>query len=193
VFSSARTLVPFGARAALVLAAGLLTASSVAADPELGTGLALGAAGVGHDAAWESTRFYGALRGDALFLRTAPDSIGFGPAVEIGTVGFSDVRFHGGVEVLFPFAEFFAVSAAPAGFVRSSSQGAVGGVSGRLLAGVRAYGYTEYSLSGGLLFGFDQDLGGPKQHAIVIGAQVDGLVLALPVLFVISALRGSHD
>lgn len=176
---------------------GLLSATLVsggaAADPEWGSGIGLGAAGVGHDLAWESTRFYGSLRGDALFLRSTPSSVGLGPVVEIGTLGFSDARFHGGVELLLPFADFLALSAAPGGFVRTSSQGAVGGVSGRLFAGVRAYGYTEYSLSGGLLFGYDQDLGGPKQHAIVIGAQVDGMVLALPVLFVISALHGSHD
>jgi hypothetical protein len=177
----------------LVALALTLGAARAGADPELGSGIVLGAAGVGHDGAWDATRFYGALRADALFLRSTPQSVGFGPAVEIGTAGFDEARFLAHAEVLFPFADFFAVSVAPGGFVRTSSAGATGGVSGRLFAGVRAFGYTEYSLSGGLLFGYDQDLGGPKEHAIVIGAQIDGLVLALPVLFLISALHGSND
>src|SRR5258706_2035204 len=118
-------LAPRRLSGALLLAALALAARNAAAAPEWGTGLALGAAGVGHESAWQATRFYGALRGDALFLRSTPGSIGFGPVAEVGTVGFSDVRFHGGAEVLLPFADFFAVSVAPAGFVRSSSQGAV--------------------------------------------------------------------
>ena len=58
---------------------------------------------------------------------------------------------------------------------------------------MRAYGYTDYSLNGGLVVGFDQDLGGPREHAIVVGLQIDALVLALPVLFLVSAFHGSGD
>jgi hypothetical protein len=152
-----------------------------------------GVAGIGRDSAWEGTRFYGALRGDALFLRTNRHRFGVGPSLEVATVGFSDARFIGSATVLAPVGEFLAVTLSPGAFVRTSSQGAVAGVSGRAFFGMRAYGYTDYALNAGLLLGFDRDLGGPAQNAIVIGAQVDGLLLALPVLFVISWLHGSKD
>jgi hypothetical protein len=170
-----------------------LRSASAQAEPEWTSAVVAGVAGVGHDSAWDATRFYGALRGDALFLRTNRHAFGLGPAVEVATVGFSDVRLIGSATVLCPIGEFLAVTLSPGGFVRSSSQGAVGGFSGRAFFGVRAYGYTDYALNGGLLVGFDRDLGGPSQSAVVVGAQVDGLVLALPVLFIISALHGSKD
>lgn len=137
--------------------------------------------------------FYGAVRGDALFLRTSRHALGFGPALEIGTSGFSDARFLGSAEILAPLGEFLAVSVAPGVTVRTSSDGAVTALSGRAFFGMRAYGYTDYALNGGLLLGYDHDLGGPHEHAVVIGAQIDGLVLALPVLFLVSLFHGSSD
>jgi hypothetical protein len=181
-------------RASLAIAACLALVSAPArAEPEWTSALVGGVAGVGHDSVWQGTRFYGALRGDALFFRTNRHAFGLGPAVEVGTVGFSDVRLHGSATVLAPIGEFLAVTLSPGGFIRSSSQGAVGGVSGRAFFGMRAYGYTDYALNAGLVVGFDRDLGGPSQNAIVVGAQVDGLALALPVLFIISWLHGSKD
>jgi hypothetical protein len=141
---------------------------------------------------WNAS-FYGAVRGDALFFRTNRHALGFGPALEVGTSGFSDVRLLGSAELLAPLGEFLAISVAPGAMVRSSSEGAVPGLSGRAFFGIRAYGYTDYSLNGGLVFGFDHDLGGPREHALVIGAQLDGLILALPVLFLVSLFHGSGD
>lgn len=176
------------------MAVGIALASRTAcAEPEWGSSIILGAAGIGAKSAWEETRFYGALRGEALFLRQNRRSIGLGPAVEIGTAGFSDVRALGSAVVLFPIGEFLAVSVAPGGFIRSSDQGAVGGVSGRAFFGMHAYGYGDYALNGGLVLGYDRDLGGPKENAIVIGAQIDGLILALPVVLLVSWIRGSPD
>jgi hypothetical protein len=179
---------------AWLLAASVALASRpAAAEPEWGSSLILGAAGIGEQSAWERTRFYGALRGEALFFRKNRRNFGFGPALEVGTAGFSDVRFLGSAVALMPIGEFLAVSVAPGAFVRSSSQGAVAGLSGRAFFGMHAYGYGEYALNGGLVLGFDRDLGGPDENAIIVAAQVDALMLALPVVLLISWLRGSPD
>jgi hypothetical protein len=170
-----------------------LGARSACAEPEWSSSLIAGVAGIGNESAWERTRFYGALRGEALFLRANRRNFGLGPALEIGTAGFSDARFLGSAVMLAPIGEFLAVSIAPGAFVRTSSQGAVAGLSGRAFFGMHAYGYSSYALNGGLVVGFDRDLGGPGENAIVIAAQVDGLILALPVLLLVAWLHGSSD
>ena len=163
------------------------------AEPEWSSSIIAGVAGIGNESAWERTRFYGALRGEALFFRANRRNFGLGPALEIGTAGFDDARFLGSAVFLAPVGEFLAVSVAPGAFVRTSSQGAVAGLSGRAFFGMHAYGYSDYALNGGLVAGFDRDLGGPGENAIVIGAQVDGLILALPVLLLVAWAHGSSD
>lgn len=167
-------------------------ATTAAAQPEWSSAFVAGAVVHGPGSTW-NTDFYGAVRGDALFFRTSRHSLGFGPALEIGTAGFSDARFLGSAELLAPIGEFLAVTVAPGATVRTSSAGAVPGVSGRAFFGMRAYGYTDYALNAGLVLGYDQDIGGPREHAVVVGAQIDGLVLALPVLFFVSLFHGSSD
>ncbi|HEX4334943.1 MAG TPA: hypothetical protein VH062_03455 [Polyangiaceae bacterium] len=174
----------------LIALAVSLVAASASAEPEWSSSIIPGAIIHGAGSSW-NTSFYGAVRGDALFFRTNRHAFGFGPALEVGTSGFSDVRLLGSAEFLAPIGEFLAVSVAPGVTVRSSSVGAVPGLSGRAFFGMRAYGYTDYSLNAGLVLGFDHDLGGPREHAIVVGAQIDGLVLALPVLFLVSLFHGS--
>ena len=177
---------------ALAVVAITAGARSAAAEPEWSSALVAGAVFHGSGSTYDGS-FYGAVRGDALFFRANRHSLGVGPALEVGTSGFSDVRLLGSAEVLAPIGEFLAFSVAPGVAVRSSSEGAVPSISGRGFFGLRAYGYTDYSLNGGLVFGYDHDVGGPREHAIVIGAQVDGLVLAIPVLFLVSLFHGSSD
>jgi hypothetical protein len=178
--------------AALVAFTFAAHARRATAEPEWTSALIAGAVVHGPGSHWD-TDFYGALRGDALFFRTSRHALGFGPSIEVGTAGFSDARFLGSAELLAPLGEFLAVSVAPGVTVRTSNVGAVAGLSGRAFFGLRAYGYTDYALNGGLVFGFDHDLTGPREHALVIGAQIDGLILALPVLFLISVFHGSSD
>lgn len=188
-----RTSVGRAQLASVLIALGLAThARGAAAEPEWSSAFITGAVIHGPGSHFD-TDFYGALRGDALFFRTSRHAIGFGPAIEVGTAGFSDARFLGSAELLAPLGEFLAVSVAPGMTVRTSSVGAVAGLSGRAFFGLRAYGYTDYALNGGLVVGFDRDLAGPRENALVIGAQIDGLVLALPVLFLVSLFHGSSD
>ncbi|HVW28328.1 MAG TPA: hypothetical protein VHC69_23355 [Polyangiaceae bacterium] len=179
--------------ASVLVALSFATAATTAvAQPEWSSAFVAGAVVHGPGSTWNAD-FYGSVRGDALFFRTSRHSLGFGPALEIGTAGFSDARFLGSAELLAPIGEFLAVTVAPGATVRTSSTGAVPGLSGRAFFGMRAYGYTDYALNAGLVLGYDQDIGGPREHAIVIGAQIDGLVLALPVLFFVSLFHGSSD
>ncbi len=167
--------------------------SSAAADPEWSTGIAAGAAATGDRRAWERTAFWGAVHADVILGRTSRRAVGIGPSLELGTVAFSDVRLLGGPTVLIPLGELLAASITPAGYLRSSSMGALGGVSARTFFGVRAYGYDGYAVAGGIVLGFDQDVGASREHAIVLAAQVDGLLLALPALLLFEWLRGSRD
>src|SRR6185295_510756 len=81
---------------ALVGSALCLVASLAHADPEWHTGMSLGVAGTGTHELWSDTHFFGALRGDVLFGRDRSSDVGIGPALEIGTVGFSDARLMAG-------------------------------------------------------------------------------------------------
>src|SRR5262249_19678037 len=144
----------------------------------------------GRAEAWDSTRFWGAVRGD-LLIRPSNGGIRVGPALEVGTVGFSDARFAAGATVLAPIGDLLAAAVTPGGYIRTGGPGAVGGVSARAFFGARVFGYDPYSLSAGLVLGFDRDLGASRDHALLVAAQVDGLVLALPVLLFIAWLKGS--
>lgn len=150
-----------------------------------------GAAGVGDESAWPATRFFGGLRADLLLGRSSPHDVGLGPALELSTVGFSDLRVGAGPVVLLPMGDLLAFELGPGAFVRAHSGGATGGISGRGFLGVRTYNLTSgYSLGGGLLVGIDQELAAAREHAIVVAAQVDGLVLALPALLLFEWLAG---
>jgi hypothetical protein len=177
--------------AGLVASALVAYAGHARAEPQWNAALLAGAAGVGTGSVWPATEFYGGLRGDLLFLRSGPRDVGLGPALELSTAGFSDARLGAGPAVLVPLGDLFAFELSPGAFVRTGSGALTGGVSARGFLGVRTYNFTgSYALGGGLLLGIDQDLGGPREHAVVIAAQVDALVLALPVVLLFEWLRG---
>jgi hypothetical protein len=143
---------------------------------------------------WDDTVFYGALRGDVLFGRSRDSDLGVGPAVELGTAAFSDVRLTLGPTVFLPIGDVLGLAATPALLARRDDGVTSLGASGRLFAGIRAMNhYGEYSMAGGLVLGFDRDLGDSGETAVVIAAHVDGLVLAVPVMLLVSWLRGPPD
>jgi hypothetical protein len=178
---------------AVVVALSLLHERLAFAEPRWNTGVIAGVAGTGRESVWQSTNFYGALHGDLLFARSSDRHVGIGPSLDVGTVAFSDVRGTAGALVLLPVTELFSVGITPAAFIRSSPQGATAGVSARGFLGIRNYNYTGgYDLAAGLIVGLDEDLGGPRDHAIVVAAQVDGFLLALPALLLVAWLGRPH-
>jgi hypothetical protein len=176
-----------------VVALALLTRHADA-EPQWNGGLVAGLAGTSRSALWSDTAFFGALRGDVLLGRSSNRDIGAGPSLELGTVGFADVRILGGITALFPLGELLAVAMTPGAYARAAPGGTVPGASGRAFFGIRPYNYgSRYGLAGGLILGFDQDLGQGREHACTIAVQVDGLLLALPAMLLVGWLRGPPD
>jgi hypothetical protein len=186
--------VPFCSAFRSLLLVGLAVTVPRAADaaPQWGTGIVAGVAGTGDDFRWSRTKFYGALRGEALF--GGPGGVRVGPAIELGTAGFSDGRFGGGATVLLPLGEILALGVTPVAYARLGNGEATAGVSGRVFWGVHpANRVGDYALAGGLLVGVDRDVGASRSSALIVGAQVDGLVLALPAILLFEWLRGPRD
>jgi hypothetical protein len=180
------------ARIALLVVSAWLAKPTVAhAEPEWNTGFSLGAAGVGEHRVWSDTKFFGALHGDLLFGRTTRRDVGIGPSAEIATLGFDDARLMGGVTALVPVGDLLALGLTPGAYLRTGAGNATGGWSARGFFGARTFNsYGSYSLAAGLVFGFDQDVGAHKEHALVVAAQIDGFVLALPVILLVGWLKG---
>jgi hypothetical protein len=153
--------------------------------------MSLGVAGTGTHELWSDTHFFGALRGDVLFGRDRSSDVGIGPALEIGTVGFSDARLMAGGTALLPLGDLFAVGLTPGAYLRFVSGEVVGGVAGRAFFGVRAHNYTgSYALATGLVLGLDRDLGFRDEHAVTVALELDGALLALPFVMLVSWIRG---
>jgi hypothetical protein len=167
-------------------------ATDAFAAPQWNSALVAGIAGAGDgSAAWDKTQFYGGVRGDVLFLRDGPRSPGLGPSLEVATAAFADVRAIAGARALLPLGDLWGVAVEPGGYVRSSDAGVLAGVSARAWFGIQTYNYHgAYSPRGGLTVGYARDLGGPESHAIVIAAEIDGLILALPFVLLYESFRG---
>lgn len=177
------------------LLAATLTPASVAAAPRVGTGVVAGVAGTGGDGdVWTGTSFHGAVRADLLWGREGVRDLGLGPALELSTVGFSDARFLAGPTLLVPFNSLVSLSLTPHGGARTDEGRWSAVAGGRALFGVRVFNHHGgYDLAGGLLAGFDRDLGSRGTSALVIGAQLDGLVLALPFVILAGWIQGAGD
>lgn len=184
-----------GALRSLLLMGVVVSASPGArAAPQWNSGVALGAAGTGESFHWSKTKFFGALRGEVLFGRAGPSSVGVGPALELGTAGFSDARFGGGATVLVPLDSALALGVTPGAYVRAAVGGTEAGVSGRLFFGIHPSNIVgSYAMAGGLVLGVDRDVGASRSSALIASAQIDGLVLALPVILMVEWLRGPRD
>jgi hypothetical protein len=184
-----------GVLRSLLLAAGaVLVGHSASAEPQWNSGIELGAAGTGERFHWSQTKFFGALRGEVLFGRSGPLSVGVGPAVEVGTAGFSDARFGAGATVLVPLDGVLAFGFTPATYLRASNASTDSGVSGRVSFLIHPSNIVGcYAMAGGLFVGADRDFGPSRSTALIAGAQIDGLVLALPVILLVEWLRGPRD
>jgi hypothetical protein len=179
-----------------LLLIGAVVSSSRGADaaPQWNSGVFLGAAGTGESFHWSKTKFFGALRGEVLFGRAGPFSVGVGPALELGTAGFSDARFGGGATVLVPLDGVLALGVTPGAYVRTAEGGTDAGVSGRVSFLVHPSNIVgSYAMAGGLVLGVDRDVGASRSSALIASAQIDGLVLALPVILLVEWLRGPRD
>ncbi len=138
----------------LVLLCGLST-SPAGADPQWDASLRAGVAGNGtHASPWQTTYFYGALNGDVLFGRSSSTDLGLGPFVDVGTVGFSDLRLSAGPTLLVPIGSLVTQLSFGGYTIPTSPSG--DGLHAQIFVGGRGYNYhATYSPSLGLTLGFD--------------------------------------
>ena len=154
-------------------------------------GLRVGIAGQGTGALWPETLFATGLSGDVLFGRSSPRSLGLGPAVTVGTVGFRDLSGTLGASLLLPVHDYLPLVVSAGGVLRHHGDfGQQAGVAASLFWGSRSFNYTgTWGLVGGVVLEGRQMFGSPHDHAFLVSAQLDLQVMALPVVMVINALR----
>lgn len=164
------------------------------AEPQASVGLTLGAAGEAYNRQWwKRTAFHLGLHGDILFGRKGNGDFGIGPYAEVLTHGFDSIQFGGGVSGLLPVIDTFPIVLSAGAYGRKGSDkfAVEPGVMGEFFWGARSYNFhSKYGLSGGLLAQLRYGLGPSKETSIVIAAQVDVGLLVLPIVFLVTAVRG---
>jgi hypothetical protein len=180
--------------ALFALAATLAGARPARAEPQWNASAVTGVCGLGTDGAYFSdTCWYNGARADVLFGRTRYSDLSAGPFLGITTAGFDDVRVGGGGTLLLPVTRYLPVGLSFGGHGRHEA-GWTPGLSGWLFFGSRSFNFhSSYVMAGGLLLGVEHDLRGPRQNTIVVAAQIDGLVLALPFLMAWEWAAGAKD
>jgi hypothetical protein len=178
-----------------VLATLAIHERAAAADPQASVGLTLGAAGEGYNHQfWKHrTAFHMGFHGDVLFGRSSTSDFGIGPYAEVLTHAFDEVQFGGGVTGLLPVLDSFPILLSAGAYGRKGSDafGVEPGVTGQFFWGSRSHNFhANYVVSGGLLAQLRYGLGPSHETSIVIGAQIDVVLLALPIMFLVTAARG---
>jgi hypothetical protein len=179
-------LIARSAGAAALLFA-LSATGTAAAKPQANAAWTTGVCGTGSSGVlWQEGHWCNGLRADVLFGRERGRDFAFGPYVAIGTAGFWDARYAAGFSVLAPVLEDFplVLSLGAGGHELDAAQ-----LEGWLFWGARTHNFhADYSIAGGLLLGVSRDLIGDEHSALFAGAQIDGLVLALPFVLVYEAI-----
>jgi hypothetical protein len=170
-------------------------AGSVRADPQWNASLVTGVCGEGtRDAYWQDTCWWNGVRGDVMLGRTRNSDFGIGPYLDASTAGFEDARLGGGVTAHVPWNDYFPLVLSAGGYARRDDEMWEPGIAGWAFLGSRSYNFhSSYVMAGGLIAGLSYGLGDSRETAIVIGAQIDGLILALPFLLAYDAIRGRPD
>jgi hypothetical protein len=181
-----------------IVAVAMMVTAPARAEPQASVGVTVGAAGEGYDhEIWKRrTAFSLGLHGDVLFGRSSTADFGVGPYAEILSSAFDEVEFGAGVSGLLPVLESFPVIVSLGAYGRKGSDpfGLEPGVAGEVFWGYRNYNYhSRYVLSGGLLAEMRYGLGPSRETSVVLAAQVDVELIALPVLFLITAARGGSN
>ena len=185
---------------AVSLAAALAPIDAVA-QPQGTAALTIGVASYGERyAQWDEPLFQLGSRGDLLFGRSSNADVGAGPYLEVLTLGFEDFQFGGGGSLLLPVIDYLPIVVSAGAYGRISEEPFEGttvepGVTGQVFWGTRSFNFhSAYVMSAGLLLQARVGLGDSRELAFVVGAQLDGLAISLPFLFVVNALRpGSPD
>ncbi len=167
----------------------------VEASPQISSTAVIGVAGNGDRShLWGSTDFAAGLRGEMLLGRGRDADFGVGPYLEaLTTTGFSDVQLGGGATLLVPVHSYLPLTLSAGAFAtKTDAWGWQPGLAGELFWGSHGYNYGSiYALTAGIFAGARYGLGSSRDVSILLGARIDLEFLALPVILVWNAIRGS--
>jgi hypothetical protein len=171
-------------------------ATPAAADPQWNAGIDVGVAGRGIDEVWAETAFWLGARGDVLLGREGTDDFGAGPYLEVGTLAFDELDVGAGASLLLPVLDSFPLVVSFGPYLRAGDDdfGVTPGLAASLFWGTRSYDHHgAYEMAGGLLVQARHGIGEVGDTAILIGAHLDALVLALPFLWLGEGIAGPSD
>jgi hypothetical protein len=171
------------------LTAAALVASPARASPEWNGGIVTSLCALGERGAYfEELAWRNELRVDVLFGRTRNAGFAAGPYVDLSTRDFDDLRWGGGASLLVPIAEDFPLVVSVGPYLNGIENA---GVQTSLFWGLRAYNFhSAYGMAGGLVLGAEHDLGTRRETSLFVGARLDALWLALPLLIAYEWIRG---
>jgi hypothetical protein len=172
--------------------AGALWSPGAIADPQASVGLTIGGAVedvVGPTPA--SGAFHLGGRGSILFLRNRGADMAIGPYVDVATASFHNVDLGGGAEWLLPVRDDLPLVLSAGAFWRNGDgRSWTPGMEGTIFFGSRSYNFHSwYGMAAGLFAQSRWIPSSPSTVDLVFGVQIDGELLALPVLFVWEAIR----
>jgi hypothetical protein len=174
----------------LAVAGVLLLAAPAEAAPQTSVGLTIGPAITDLRTA-PGLELHLGLRGDLLFFRSRETEMALGPYVDLATAAFDTVETGGGLEWLVPITREMPVILSVGALERHApGLGWNPGLESTVFLGSRSYNFdSAYSLcAGGFLQG-RYGVGDSKQADIILGAQIDLEVFALPFIALYTALR----
>ena len=175
--------------AAAILACVSLRATPASADPQANAGLTLGGAATDLRTA-PSSAFHLGARGDVLFLRNRGSDMALGPYVEVLSESFRTLEAGGGVEWLVPVRDELPLVLSAGGFARRAPGVSwEPGVASSVFFGSRSYNFHSfYDLAAGIFVQGRWGLGDAHQADVIVGVQMDLVLLAYPLIFAYEAL-----
>jgi hypothetical protein len=196
-------------RGASLLGAALVLVSvpALAAPPQIGVGVTVGAAGVGrNDELWEETVFHLGARGDVLFGRDGSNGFGVGPYLEVMTHDFGELQTGAGASLLLPVTELYPIVLSAGGYMRvpfrddetgplaGRSFGVEPGLCGTLFFGTRSFNFhNSYEITVGVIGQARFGLGESRESSFVIAAQLDLAAIWVPWVFIIHGVQESPE
>ncbi len=177
------------------MCAALGFAPDAEAKPQYSAGLVSGVCGRGADGSlWQDTCWFNGLRGELVLGRQRSSDFGAGPFLDVTTAGFDDVRLGGGLIGVAPFSDSLPLALSLGGYARRDHEQWFPGVAAWLFLGSRSFNFhSKYGIAAGLLVGYQRDIDDQANDAIIIALQLDALLLAIPGIYAISAMRGSPE
>jgi hypothetical protein len=175
-----------------VLGVVLATAGYARADPQASLGATLGGSAEGFvGGAPARGLFHLGGRADVLFLRHRGSDMAIGPYVEAATAGFESFDAGGGAEWLVPVVADELPFVLSAGAFARNGEGRswAPGVESTLFFGSRSFNFHSwYGLAVGVFAQSRWIPASPSSVDLVFGAQLDGMLLAMPFLLAYEAI-----